>query len=128
MRFARRLKFSRTEAFILRQIEKDIQSILRRYGVSMKLKNEDGETEFKAFLQPLRYKNKMYLSTVSTELAYNSTRKFLLIAPKEIEIERADGYDSILIFGDREFCCDHSELVYSADEAVYCWSIVHRVK
>lgn len=93
----------------------------------MKVVSSDGEKQFKAFLQPLRYKNKMYLSSVSTELSYNNTRKFLLVCPADIDIENADGYNSIIKADENEFCVDHCELVYSGDEAVYCWSIVHQI-
>ena len=88
----------------------------------------DGEREaFRGFLQPLRYKNKMYLNRIATELSYTNTRKFLLIAPAETAVETADGYISVIEAGGDRYCIDHSEKVYAKGEAVYSWSIVHQV-
>lgn len=113
----------------MRQIERDFLRILEKHGRTAALCSADAETPFKAFLQPLRYKNKLYLSTVSTELSYNNTRKFLLICSADIDINSADGYEAIIRTDDGiEYCNDHSEIVYDGDNPLYCWSIVHRVK
>lgn len=96
-----------------------------KYGSLMFLETEKMRIGFNAFLQPLRYKNKMYLSNVSTELSYNSTRKFLLISPVGVGVDIADGYAGIIKAKGLSLRIDHSELVYFKNEPVYCWSIVH---
>lgn len=107
------------------RIEKIVESSFERYATQMYLSKNGKEIAFKGFLQPLRYKNKMYLSNVSTELSYNNTRKFLLISPVEIDIQNADGYESLIRTDMLNLCIDHSELVYFKNEPLYCWSIVH---
>lgn len=113
----------------MRLIKNDLHLIFNRYGRSMSIIDEESgeKIEFKGFLQPLRYKNKMYLNKVTTELSYTNTRKFLLLSPADISVETADGYESIIKVGDDEFCIDHSEKVYAKDTPVYSWSIVHQV-
>lgn len=88
---------------------------------------DNREITFEGFLQPLRYKNKMYLNKVATELSYTNTRKFLLICPADVEVETADGYVSVIEVGTDRFCIDHSEKVYAKNEPLYSWSIVHQV-
>lgn len=113
----------------MRQIKLDLSKIFNRYGRKMELKAVEGESavSFKGLLQPLRYKNKMYLNQVSTEISYTNTRKFLLICPAAVNISEADGYNKILIVGEDKYCVDHSEKIYGKNEAVYSWSIVHQV-
>lgn len=113
----------------MRQVKRDFSKILERYGRDMTLLSvTDGSEEvFRAFLQPLRYKNKMYLNRIATELSYTNTRKFLLICAADVAVETADGYVSVIEAGGDRFCIDHSEKVFAKGEAVYSWSIVHQV-
>ena len=111
------------------QVKKDLSRILERYGRNMTLISvSDGKEEaFKGFLQPLRYKNKMYLNRIATELSYTNTRKFLLISPADTAVETADGYVSVIEASGDRYCIDHSEKVYAKGVPVYSWSIVHQV-
>lgn len=111
------------------QVKKDLSRILERYGRNMSLISvTDGNEElFKGFLQPLRYKNKMYLNRIATELSYTNTRKFLLICAADVAVETADGYVSIIEAGEDRYCIDHSEKVFAKGVPVYSWSIVHQV-
>ena len=111
------------------QVKKDLSRILERYGRDMQLIfiAEEETENFKGFLQPLRYKNKMYLNRIATELSYTNTRKFLLICGADIRVETADGYVSVIEAGPDRYCIDHSEKVYAKGVPVYSWSIVHQV-
>ena len=92
----------------------------------MVLSSSQGETSFKAFLQPLRYKNKMYLSGTLTEIGYDTLRKFVLICPVEIDITTVDGIETLLKFGEDDYCVDHCEKVFFKDRPLYYWAIVHQ--
>lgn len=97
-----------------------------RFGRTMVISGSQGEVSFKAFLQPLRYKNKMYLSGTLTEIGFDTLRKFVLICPVEIDITAVDGIDTLLKFEDDDFCVDHCEKVYFKDRPLYYWAIVHQ--
>ena len=92
----------------------------------MALKNKESgeETFFKGFLQPLRYKNKMYLGEVTTALGFDNSRKFLLITPPEIDVSAADGYSFSVFLDEKEFSCDHREIERLGDDQVYAWAVV----
>ncbi len=97
-----------------------------KYGVTViAFKNED-EKAFSAFLQPLRYKNKIYLSGVPTELGYDGLNKYLLLAPPEIDIKYLEGDGYTLSFGADTFSTDHCEPVYLGKKKLYYWAIVHK--
>ena len=68
--------------------DKAPKALFKKSGVSLTIK-KDGEeiASFNAFLQPLRYKNKLYLSGVPTELGYDGLKKYLLICPPDIDLE-----------------------------------------
>ena len=82
--------------------------------------------DFFAFLQPLRYKNKLYLSGVPTELGYDGLNKYLLICPPDIDLDIIDGINYRLCFGEKAFGVDHYETIYSKGEPLYLWAIIHK--
>lgn len=82
--------------------------------------------DFYAFLQPLRYKNKLYLSGVPTELGYDGLNKYLLICSPDIELGNIDGIKYRLCFGENAYGVDHYETVYAQREPLYIWAIVHK--
>ena len=100
-----------------------------KYGIKMSYIVSDSKTQtfdFHAFLQPLRYKNKLYLSGVPTELGYDGLNKYLLICPPEINMKSIDGINYRLCFGDEAFGVDHYETVYRFGKPFYLWAIIHK--
>ena len=98
---------------------------MRKFGTQMALEESGGtSTPFTGFLQPLRYKNKMYLGEVTTPLGFDNSRKFLLLTSSETDVSRADGYEAAVTLGGKRFSCDHRELEYFKNEPVYAWAIV----
>lgn len=85
------------------------------------------EKEIFGFLQPLRYKNKMYLSGQTTELGYSTTRKYLLISSPSVKLKEQEHETVLITASGVKYCCDHSETVTFGDTECYCWSIVHKI-
>ena len=84
------------------------------------------QTDFDCVFEPLRYKNKIYLSGIPTELGYNSMRKYLIMAPPEVPFDELDGVENFLKFEGHKYRVDHSEKVYLKGKPLYYWAIVHR--
>lgn len=112
----------------MKHIRKAAPKFIEKYGQLLLIEKNGEETSFRAFFQPLRYKNKMYLSSVSTELGYDVLSKFLLICPVGVPIEEVNGFDVFLRFGEEDFSVDHCEKFYFRDEPLYYWAIVHQNK
>ncbi|MCM1365267.1 MAG: hypothetical protein NC122_09040 [Faecalibacterium sp.] len=108
-------------------VEKSVQKIFDKHGIDMSFICGMETTDFKAFLQPLRYKNKIYIDGNITELRYENTRRFLLISPVDVDISGADGHESYLSDGIHEYSINHSELVCMGKAPAYRWSIIHYV-
>ena len=81
---------------------------------------------FKAFLQPLRYKNKIYLRGVATELGYDNLKKYLLISPADVDLSEIDGSITTLRLDTNHLSIDHSEIVYFGKDSFYTWAIVSK--
>ena len=104
------------------------EKYINKFGRNIKIYNSAGELvqELNCLIQPLRYKNKLYLSGVPTELGYDGLNKYLLICPPEINIKDIDGINCRLCLGDEAFGVDHYETVYRFGKAFYLWAIIHK--
>ncbi len=101
-------------------------SLFDKYGVTVICEGEEETVEFCAFLQPLRYKNKIYLSGVPTELGYDGLNKYLLLAPAEVDIKCLEGTEYRISSSGFTFSTDHCEPVYLGKKQLYYWAIVHK--
>ncbi len=102
--------------------------LLKKRGVQLEIRHvsTNDATAFQAFLQPLRYKNKIYLSHAPTELGYDTLQKYLLITSPDTPLELIDGYTYNLYFNNIRFKVDHCEKVYFGKEPYYYWSVVSK--
>lgn len=102
-----------------------IASIFENYGRPAVFKSESGETlaEMKAFISPLRYKNKMYLNGVNTEIGYNSQGHYLYIGPPDPDLTAAENNEYISCLGEK-YRIDRAEKVYKGSEVFYIWAII----
>ncbi len=102
-------------------------AIFSKAGLTLSIKKGSKTvTEFKALLQPLRYKNKIYLRGVPTELGYDSLKKYLLLSPADVDLSGVDGTEVSLYIGNKHLSIDHTEAVYFGSEPFYNWSIVSK--
>lgn len=86
----------------------------------------DEEKKFHAILQPLRYKNKLYLNHRPTELGFDTYQKYLMITSPDIPLEKVDDFVYKLYFGSVRMKIDHCEKVYYGNEPYYYWSVVRK--
>ena len=85
----------------------------------------DGEKEqtFKALIQPLRYKNKMYLDGIYTEIGFNSQGHYLYIGPPDPDLTLAQDGEYISCMGEK-YRIDRAEKVYKGEDVFYIWAII----
>ena len=103
-------------------------ALLKRSGVSLRIYCDvTGEEKiFDAFLQPLRYKNKLYINHRPTELGFDTFQKFLLITSPDVPLEKIDDFIYKLYFGETRLKIDHYEKIYHGNEPFYYWSVVSK--
>ena len=102
-----------------------LKPIFDSYGRPSSLVSKEGETlaEMNAFISPLRYKNKMYLYGVNTEIGYNSQGHYLYIGPPEPDITNLENGEYVSCGGER-YRVDRAEKVYKGNSVFYIWAVI----
>ena len=101
--------------------------LFKQYGRKVSLCTENGiKQSFRAMIQPLRYKNKMYLDGIYTEIGFNSQGHYLYIGPPEVDLTSvADG--EYLSADTIKYQIDRAEKVYAGDKVFYIWAIIRTI-
>ena len=101
------------------------ETIFKNFGRSAQFNSKDGGVlaEMKAFISPLRYKNKMYLYGVNTEIGYNPQGHYLYVGPPDPDLTLAQDGEYITCLGEK-YRIDRAEKVYRGDEVFYVWAII----
>lgn len=98
-----------------------------KHAVEVEFRDSKGKvTIFPAFLQPLRYKNKMYLSGSRSDLGFEAKSKFLMIYPAEIDLGEVTCDDVILLYSGYRYLFDKTESVYDGNEILYKWAVIQK--
>ena len=107
-------------------IKKDIDKLIGRYGrtVTLYFPGKSGlNRTYKAFLQPLRYKNKIYLEGILSEIGFVDEGHYLYIGPAEHSLMNLPGKTEIRVGGDRYFV-KRADQVYAGEQAIYTWAVL----
>ena len=104
----------------------NLSAEFEKWGRTLVIENTDSTqtAPFKGFIQPLRYKNKMYLGGVYTEIGKAKYDYFLYIGPPDHDISRLSADSRIIDSSGRGFTVDHCETVYYKNTPFYIWAIV----
>ncbi len=105
-----------------------ISNAISKYGNSVYLSGNDGwKTEvFKAFLQPLRYKTKMYMEGDHTPIGINKNDVYLYIGPASHDLTKLDISHRIHDKDENLYMIDRAEKIIVNDKIVYIWAVVRK--
>ena len=105
-----------------------LTALFEKYGQEITFKGSGGWSTpiFGGFIQPLRYKNKMYLNGVNTVIGFNSQGHYLYIGPPDHDVSRLTSAQWIESNG-QKFTVDRSEKVYFKNEVIYIWAIIREI-
>ena len=96
-----------------------IETVFSKYGRPAEFVSKDGViiSSMRAFISPLRYKNKMYLYGVNTEIGYNSQGHYLYIGPPDPDLT---------VFSEGEYisCQGEKYRIDRAEKVFYIWAII----
>lgn len=94
---------------------------INRYGSSIKIVDSGSEVKTKAFIQPLRYKNKVYVGEQYRLLGADRTDKYLYIGlPQNKLIENS----SVIEMQNSKYIVKRCEVYYVKDNPIYMWAIL----
>ena len=100
-----------------------------KFGREITLSDGDGwqSTVFHGFIQPLRYKNKIYLDGVYTVIGFDNQGKYLYIGPPEHDLTVLDTLTGLVECDGVKYTIDRAEKVYYSETPVYIWAIIREV-
>ncbi len=107
----------------------NIDEMFRRFGREIRLRREDGwySQIFHGFIQPLRYKNKMYLDGVYTVIGFDNQGKYLYIGPPEHDLTNFDLSTGFVEADGVKYTIDRAEKVYYSNTPIYIWAIIREI-
>lgn len=107
----------------------EFKQLLSEFGVTVRLQDSEGynSSYFKCFIQPLRYKNKMYLDGVNTAIGFNSEGHYLYIGPPEHDLTQVGFSDVWLSSSDEKYKIDRAEKVCKGSDVFYIWAIIRKM-
>lgn len=106
----------------------NIDKILQLHGNTVHISGADGWKSplFKAFIQPLRYKNKLYQQGSFTPLGVNKNNVYLYIGPASHDLTRLDNTYRLHDNENSKYIIDRAEKIKSRDTVIYIWAIIRK--
>lgn len=104
---------------------KIISDLIRRFGCKISVSKDDSTSEHCAFIQPLRYNNKLYLDGSSLTQGLYDGSYCLMIAPAELKLDKPfEDYIIECEAMNRRFTVKKSEMYYFNDRPLYLWAVL----
>ena len=106
-----------------------MEAFFNKFGRSVSLSDRTGwkSPVYRVFLQPLRYKNKMYLEGSYTLLGKDPNGLYLYIGPVAHDITRVPKNTSITDSDGKQYLIQRAEKVCRGDSPFYFWAILKEV-
>ncbi len=103
-------------------------SLFSSYGNNVFLTGADGwrSSHFKAFIQPLRYKNKLYQQGDYTPLGINKNDVYLYLGPVDHDLTKLNNTYRIHDSEKNLYMIDRAEKIRFDDRALYIWAIIRK--
>lgn len=103
----------------------NITSLFCRYGRPLWLFCENGHRlqEINCIFTPLRYKNKMYLEGVPTDIGIDNAGYYLLLAPSGIMLDNL-GDNGYVCDGEKKYHIDKWEKIFLGKDVLYIWAVL----
>jgi hypothetical protein len=112
------------------KIKNKIEEIMARTGRSVWLSAKDGWKSplYKALVQPLRYKNKMYLEQAYLSDGIDGGGFYLYIGPARFDITGEENRRVLRInASENSYYIRRAEKVFVGDTCVYVWAVIKTV-
>ncbi|MBQ5994767.1 MAG: hypothetical protein IJL63_02790 [Clostridia bacterium] len=104
---------------------KQVTRLINAVGRSVYVTDGSYRTrEYSAVIQPLRYKNKMYLNGEVNDLGHYAEGYYLYIGPPDISLKRLSAAASITVSDGTRYKIERSESVYYGKDELYIWAVL----
>ena len=103
-------------------MNEEIISLIEKYGQSINIEHNNEQIKSKAFIQPVRYKNKQFLDYMYGVGGLNEQSNYLYLGKPENAIGQKDFV--IINACDKRFCVVSSDMVFFKDTPLYEWAVL----
>lgn len=106
-----------------------IDKILNKFGSTVYISGSDGWKSplFNAFIQPLRYKTKLYMTGDVTPIGINRNSVYLYIGPARHDLTKLDRSYRINGSDNNSYLIDRAEKITVKNSTVYIWAVIRQV-
>ena len=106
----------------------NFNSLFSAYGNNVFLTGADGwrSPHFKAFIQPLRYKNKLYQQGDYTPLGINKNDVYHYLGPSDHDLTKLNNTYRIHDSEKNLYMIDRAEKIRFDDHTLYIWAIIRK--
>ncbi len=94
---------------------------IKRYGCKINVLSGEDSVSSRAFIEPLRYKNKVYVGGEYHYLGKRRSEKYLYIGPPDLKLEENT---SVIEMQSKKYIVKRCEIYYVNDRPVYVWAIL----
>jgi len=108
-----------------------LHALFKQFGRRVNVKKVDNTWEselYRAFIQPLRYKNKMYLEDKRVPIGIGDMSYYLYLGPAEHDLSVLDNDEFLLRSDNESFLITRAERIYIKDEIAYIWAVLKKTK
>lgn len=104
-------------------IYESVDLLLSKMGEEITVIDKTVESKVKAVIQPLRYKNKLYLDMKWGNLGFKDAECFLYIGPPKPDFAGRE-IDIHIKSADRAYCVSRADRITLAGKTVYIWAVL----
>lgn len=106
----------------------NFDTLFSAHGNTVYLTGADGwqSNTFKAFIQPLRYKNKLYQQGEHTPIGINRNDVYLYLGPADHDLTKLDNTHRIHDRENNKYMIDRAEKIRFNDSILYIWAIIRK--
>lgn len=102
-----------------------VEDGIKKYGLSVYITESLWTSEvYKAFIQPLRYKNKMYMSGDFTEIGHYREGYYLYLGPAKHDLSALKDNAELHTADGKSYFIHRAEKVYLDEKALYVWAVI----
>lgn len=107
------------------EVSKCLEELFKKLGEQTVVKTGEEAKLVYAFIQPMRYKNKLYLDMKNTEVGFNDTECFLYLGPAEADFTNQEMQTVIYPYmGDRAYNVSRADRISIGGEILYIWAVL----
>jgi hypothetical protein len=103
------------------RIFESVSETIKRYGSLVEITTDGKVLKKRAFVEPLRYKNKVYVGGKYQLLGYDRSEKYLYVGLSDVQLCENS---SVIQLKDNKYIVKRCETYYLKDYPIYVWAIL----